>query len=83
MELTSCRKKDRTAERDAPGSAALYHVRSRYGKLHACGEYGPRLWRWPGLLFIVLVIVLVVVLELSGLWQPGIDYEDENEDEDD
>jgi len=31
----------------------------------------------------VLVIVLVVVLDLSGCWQPGIDYEDENEDEDD
>jgi hypothetical protein len=31
----------------------------------------------------VLVIVLVVVLDLSGSWQPGIDYEDENEDEDD
>jgi hypothetical protein len=30
----------------------------------------------------VLVIVLVVVLDLSGCRQPGIDYEDENEDED-
>jgi hypothetical protein len=37
----------------------------------------------PGFVFIVLVIVLVVVLDLSGCWQPGIDCEDENEDEDD
>jgi len=29
------------------------------------------------------VLVLVVVLDLSVCWQPGIDYEDENEDEDD
>jgi len=46
-------------------------------------ENGPLLWRLPGFVFIVLVIVFVVVLDLSECWQPGIDYEDENEDEDD
>jgi hypothetical protein len=61
----------------------LYHRKPLRVSRRARSECGTQSWRWARFLFIVLAIVLVVVLDLFGLWQPGIDYEDEDENEDD
>ena len=44
-----------------------------------CAEYGPQLWRQSGCVLIVLGLILVVVLDLSGLCQVGAEDGDEDD----